>query len=58
MICFSSGNIHLLDPDTGQDVTSFDVGQPVTHRPFREGDKMYFGGLDGTVHVVDLKRLP
>ena len=57
MICFQNGIVNLIDPGTGEPMMEFDVGQPILHRPFRDGQKMYFGGMDGTVHVVDLRRI-
>ncbi|MFK7767501.1 MAG: PQQ-binding-like beta-propeller repeat protein [Mariniblastus sp.] len=57
MLCSRSGKIQLIDPSTGKTVTEFSVGQPIIHKPFRAGDKMYVSGMDGTVHVVDLNRI-
>jgi outer membrane protein assembly factor BamB len=57
MLCFQSGAVGFVDPATGQSTGGFDVGQPVVHRPTRDGQKLYFSGTDGTVHVVDLDNL-
>ena len=57
MICYRNGKIDLLDPETGKTGSQFDIGQPIIHRPLRVGNKMYCGGMDGTVHVVDLSQL-
>lgn len=58
MLCYRKGKINLLDPATGKTGTEIDVQQPIIHRPLRVGQKMYCGGLDGTVHVIDLSQLP
>ncbi|MDA7906306.1 PQQ-binding-like beta-propeller repeat protein [Mariniblastus sp.] len=53
MLCFQNGNVVWLDPETGKLVSQIDLGQPINHRPLLKGGKMYFGGLDGTIHIVD-----
>ncbi|MFT7630033.1 MAG: outer membrane protein assembly factor BamB, partial [Mariniblastus sp.] len=58
MVCFQNGKVNFIDPGTGQVGRIFDLGQPIIHEPLRSGNKMYFGGVDGTVHVVDLNKLP
>lgn len=57
MLCFRNGKVNLVDPLTGKTGSEFDIGQPIIHKPLRAGQKMYFGGMDGTVHVVDLSKL-
>jgi len=57
MICFQNGRVLLIDPVTGKLGSEFSVGQPIIHRPLRVDGKMYFSGLDGTVHVADLSKL-
>jgi outer membrane protein assembly factor BamB len=58
MLCFRNGKVQLIDPATGKPGTEFDLGQPIIHKPLRAAGKMYFSGLDGTVHVADLNKLP
>lgn len=53
MLCFQNGKIDFLDSESGQSVRQFDLGKPILHAPLRDGQKMYFGGMDGTVLVVD-----
>ncbi len=57
MLCFRNGSVHLVDPATGKTGYEFEIGQPIIHKPLRASQKMYFGGMDGTVHVVDLNKL-
>lgn len=58
MLAFRSGNVDMVDPTTGKSVNRFNVGQPIIHAPLRRGQKMYFNGMDGTIHVIDLSQLP
>lgn len=57
MVIFQNGKFKMINPTTGQEVNSFDVGQPIIHEPLIVERNMYLSGLDGTVHVVDLGRL-
>lgn len=57
MITLGSGLVVLLNSDTGDLVSRFDLGQPIIHEPFRTGQQMYASGRDGTIHVIDLSRL-
>ena len=57
MITFSSGVVKLLDPTSGDTVREFDIGQPIIHKPYLNGEQMYVSGRDGTVHIVDLSKL-
>ncbi len=53
MLCYQSGNVVLLAPETGELISKVDLGQPINHQPLLKDNKMYFGGLDGTIHIVD-----
>ncbi len=53
MLCYQNGNIVWLDPKTGKPVSKVSLGQPINHQPLLKDNKMYFGGLDGTVHIID-----
>jgi hypothetical protein len=58
MLAFRSGKINLVDPTSGKSVDQFDIGQPIIHAPLLKGQKMYFDGMDGTIHVIDISKLP
>lgn len=58
MLAFRSGVIDLVDPTSGKSVNRFELGQPILHDPLTKGQKMYFSGMDGTVHVFDLSQSP
>ncbi len=49
-LAFQSGKVVWLDPATGQAAESIMLGQPVSGISFVD-NKLYFGGMDGTVHV-------
>lgn len=53
MLGFQSGTLVWLDPGTGQVVNQKELGQPINGTPVLRQNKLYFGGLDGTVHEVD-----
>ena len=53
MLCYQNGNVVWLAAETGKLISKVDLGQPINHRPLLKGDKMYFGGMDGTIHIVD-----
>ena len=53
MICLKSGKVDFLNPGSGERVAGFDLQRPIVNRPLTIGNKMYFSGSDGTVHVVD-----
>jgi len=55
MLTFSSGRIALIN-DAGEPVRNFEIGQPIIHKPFRNGQKMFIAGRDGTIHFVDLSQ--
>ena len=57
MITLSSGAVVILNSQTGDLVSKFDLGQPIIHEPFRTGQQMYASGRDGTIHVIDLSKL-
>ncbi len=47
------GQILLLDPATGKESGSIDLGQPIADAPTIVDGKAWFAGLDGTVHVLN-----
>jgi outer membrane protein assembly factor BamB/TolA-binding protein len=53
MLGFQNGLLVWLDPATGNVVNQRDLGQPISGIPLLWQNKLYFGGLDGTVHEVD-----
>jgi hypothetical protein len=57
MMCFESGLVQFLNPETGEVTGGFDVGQPIVNRPLMTDSQMFFSGADGTVHVVNLADL-
>lgn len=57
LLTFRSGKLVVVEPSTGQVINEYELGQPVIHQPLRDGQLMYFCGLDGTVHVADLTAL-
>ncbi len=57
MLCFQNGKVVLLSPADGTVVGEFDLHQPIVHRPLRDGNKFYFAGMDGTLHIVDVQQL-
>ena len=54
LLAFRRGKLMLVEPSSGEIVSEFELGQPIIHQPLRDGQLMYFCGLDGTVHVADL----
>ncbi len=57
MVTLQTGDFKMLNPSSGETINQFSVGQPINHRPLIVQQKMYVGGMDGTLHVVDLRRL-
>ena len=57
LLCFRSGRLIFLEPTSGQVASEFDLGQPIVHQPLIDGQRMYFCGLDGTVHIAELSAL-
>ena len=53
MLGFQSGTLVWIDPNTGQVVNQKELGQPINGAPLLRQNKLYFGGLDGTVHEVN-----
>ena len=41
-----------MDRETGNDADLIDLGQPIVHRPTITDGKVFFSGMDGTVHVL------
>ena len=53
MIGFQSGLLVWLNPATGEAVNQQHLGQPIDGTPLLKDGRLYFGGMDGTVHEVD-----
>ena len=47
-----NGNISYLDPASGEETKSLSLGQPIVHQPTFVDGKIFFSGMDGTVHVL------
>ena len=52
-LVFQSGKMMGLNAASGEVLKRFDLGQPIVHRPIKSGNKTYFSGVDGTIHVTD-----
>lgn len=50
MIAFETGLVVVVNPATGELVSSIDIRQPISGTPVRLGDAWYVPGADGTVH--------
>jgi outer membrane protein assembly factor BamB/TolA-binding protein len=50
-LILQSGKVLFLDAD-GKDVDQMDLGQPIVHAPTFADGKVFFSGMDGTVHVL------
>ena len=50
---FQNGLLVWLDPANGNVANQVELGQPIKGTPLLLQNKLYFGGLDGTVHEVD-----
>jgi outer membrane protein assembly factor BamB len=57
LFTFRNGNLLVLEPSSGKTVSQYALRQPVIHRPARAGENMYFSGMDGTIHKIDLNKL-
>ena len=53
MLGFQNGILVWIDPATGKVSNQKDLGQPINGLPLLRQNKLYFSGLDGTVHEVD-----
>lgn len=53
VLTFRSGRMLTLGAGTGEPASQMDLGQPIIHRPLVVGDKVYFAGLDGTLHITN-----
>jgi len=56
MLCLKSGKVDFVNPATGERSSGFDLRQPIVGLPATIGEQMFFGGSDGTVHVIDVPR--
>ncbi len=56
MLPFSSGKVTFVNPETGTESNSIELGQPIAHAPYQAGQFMLFSGADGTVHKMDVNK--
>ena len=52
-LVLQSGRIIFIDDETGKETDVIDLGQPIVHAPTFANGKVYFSGMDGTVHVLN-----
>ena len=57
LVSFRNGRLVVIDPATGKAVNELDLRQPIAEAPVEVGQKLFFSGLDGTLHQVDLAKL-
>ena len=53
VLTFRSGRMVTINAGTGEPASNMELGQPIIHRPLVVGDKVYFAGLDGTLHITN-----
>lgn len=51
-IILQNGKVKILDAASGEEVSAMDIGQPIVHAPTFADGKVFFSGMDGTVHVM------
>ena len=51
-LVLQSGKVVFMDRKTGNDSNLIDLGQPIVHPPTITDGKVFFSGMDGTVHVL------
>ena len=51
-LILQNGEINFLDPSSGDEVRKTSLGQPIVHPPTFADGKVFFSGMDGTVHVL------
>jgi outer membrane protein assembly factor BamB len=51
-LILQNGTINFLDPASGNEAGKKELGQPVVHPPTFADGKIFFSGMDGTVHVI------
>ena len=51
-LILKQGTIVFLDPASGKENNTVNLGQPIAHAPTIIDGKAWFAGLDGTVHVL------
>ena len=51
-LIFQSGKVLFLDGASGEESKQMDIGQPIVHAPTFADGKVFFSGMDGTVHVL------
>ncbi|MEM7455779.1 MAG: PQQ-binding-like beta-propeller repeat protein [Planctomycetota bacterium] len=58
MCSFQDGQIMMLNDSDGTVTSSMDLGEPIVHGPVEAGGKIYFSGMDGTIHVITADGAP
>ena len=53
LLTFESGRVESLDPESGAVSGKLDLAQPLHGPAAVIANKVYVGGKDGTLHVVD-----
>ena len=51
-LVLQNGKVIFVDAASGKDANMIDLGQPIVHTPTFVDGKVYFSGMDGTVHVM------
>ncbi|QEG20633.1 outer membrane protein assembly factor BamB family protein [Mariniblastus fucicola] len=53
VLVLQNGKVMFLDAASGDDVNVIDLGQPIVQAPTFADGKVFFSGMDGTVHVLN-----
>ncbi len=51
-LILQSGKVLFVDRASGKDANQINIGQPIVHAPTFADGKVFFSGMDGTVHVL------
>ena len=51
-LVLQNGTINFLDLASGEEASKTELGQPIVHAPTFADGKIFFSGMDGTVHVL------
>ena len=54
MLTFQDGKVEMVNAENGSNAYAVELMQPVSGPPATDGQKLYVGGMDGTVHVVNM----
>ena len=53
ILAFRSGRMVTLNASSGEAASDNNLGQPIIHQPLVVDGKVYFAGLDGTLHITN-----